>query len=289
MAKRELQIDSAAREALDRLLKLFEDPQSLPAKVAKVFMTVGDRYCSRWSDRNQLIVCLMGASDAATARTWHKRGRYVRKDRYYDGGFNILKPLIRSWTIHETDPETGEEVTRKGSFLYGFQGWRVYAKEETEVTNQELAAKFDAQENVEYISALPWLDVAKAWGVEVNAAASRWLEGSYNPETQGIQLGVQSVAVWAHELIHAAEDQLGKLTKRGQDQEQEIVAELGAQVLLSCAGLEVEADLGGCYEYISHYGGDEALSIAYRLSGRIIDAVGLVLRTAGQRQEVTHA
>jgi len=282
---RELQIDKEARGALERLLQLFEKPDELPAKMAKVFMAVGDRYCSRWSDRNQFIVAIMGASDAATAKTWHGRGRYVTEDRYRNGGFNILKPLTRTFRVEELDAD-GNTVERSISYLYGFAGWHVFAKEETEVTNQELAAKFEAEDSTQFINALPWLQLAKSWGLEVSPATSAYFDGAYSPDLGTIQLTVQAVRIWAHELIHASEDKLGKLTRRGQDAEQEIVAEMGAQVLLQCAGLEAECDLRSAYEYISHYGGNDALKKAYDLTGRIVDAVGNVLRSA---QEVANA
>jgi hypothetical protein len=46
---------------------------------------------------------------------------------------------------------------------------------------------------------------------------------------------------------------LGALTKRGQDREQEIVAELGGAVLLTVLGQRADADWGGAYHYIKSY------------------------------------
>lgn len=287
---RELKITEGAAKALDMILKLFESPEDLPAKMARVFLNIGQRYCDRWSVRNQFIVAIMGASDAATAKTWQSRGRWVTKERYYNGGFNILKPLVRCFKVKELDDE-GKEVERTVRYLYGFEHWHVYAKEETVVKDAELAAKFDAtQEASQYLSALPWLDLSKAWGIEVHPAASSWFLGSYDPTTHAIQLCVENVAVWAHELVHAAEDRLGHLKVHGQDPEQEIVAELGAQVLLTCAGLSAHVDLGGCWEYLKHYSaGRDAKMEAYRLTGRILDAVSLILTESGQQVEVSNA
>ena len=62
--------------------------------------------------------------------------------------------------------------------------------------------------------------------------------------------GVQNLSTWAHELIHAADDRLGKLGKCKVNNE--VVAELGGAVLLQCLGKPVEADLGGAWNISSH-------------------------------------
>lgn len=285
---RELQISDGAQQVLATILGLFNEPEKLPAKMARVFLQVGERYCDRWSVRNQLIVAIMGAQDAATAKTWRQRGRWVTEHAYRHGGFNILRPLVRSFTVKETDDQ-GKEVERRVSFLYGFAAWHVHAIEETEVRDAELAKRFESapEETQKFLSALPWLELAKSWGLSVSPAASSWFLGSYSPDDHTIQLCTTSVAVWAHELIHAAEDKLGRITKKGQDPDQEIVAELGAQVLLTCAGLQSEVDLRSCWEYLRKYSeGEDAAVRAYRLTGRVVDAVEHVLRQSGQRQEV---
>ena len=66
-------------------------------------------------------------------------------------------------------------------------------------------------------------------------------------------IGVENLATWAHELIHAADDRNGTLKERGQHWLSETVAELGGAVLLYAAGYEREADIGGAWDYISHY------------------------------------
>jgi hypothetical protein len=73
--------------------------------------------------------------------------------------------------------------------------------------------------------------VAEAWGLTV--ATYRGSEGralGYAQPGWQIGLGVGNLSTWAHELVHQAEHRLGALTKRGQDREQEIVAELGGAV-----------------------------------------------------------
>ena len=91
-----------------------------------------------------------------------------------------------------------------------------------------------------------------------------------------------------HELVHAADDRLGQLTERGQHWRSETVAELGGAVLLECLGQPVEADLGGCWEYVSAYARDaglEPITACNRVLTRTCDAVALILDTAAQLAE----
>jgi hypothetical protein len=72
----------------------------------------------------------------------------------------------------------------------------------------------------------------------------------------------------------------------------EIVAELGGAVLLKLLGYDHEADLGGCWQYVSrHAGGEkvEVFSACGKLLERTCGAVAYILdaantvRTAGGR------
>jgi hypothetical protein len=107
-----------------------------------------------------------------------------------------------------------------------------------------------------FVETLPLLDVAQAWGLTVatyHGGEERAL--GYAQPSQQIGLGVANLSTWAHELVHRsfrlrlrnaaqAEHRLDALTRRGQDREQEIVAELGGAVLLTVLGQRVEADVG---------------------------------------------
>jgi hypothetical protein len=86
--------------------------------------------------------------------------------------------------------------------------------------------------------------------------------------------------------VHQAEHRLGALTRRGQDQEQEIVAELGGAVLLTVLGQRVEADWGGAYRYIKSYAkakdGEGLLREVMCVTGRMAAAVTHILDEAEQ-------
>jgi hypothetical protein len=67
----------------------------------------------------------------------------------------------------------------------------------------------------------------------------------------GIGLATENLAVWAHELVHATDHRLGTYTGRGLASE--VVAQLGASILLECLGQSDKSDPGGTYRYIEGY------------------------------------
>ena len=84
-------------------------------------------------------------------------------------------------------------------------------------------------------------------------------------------------------MIHAADDRLGNLTERGQHWRSETVAELGGAILLECLGMPYDADLGGCWDYVSAYASRskiEPVAACQRVLKRTCDAVALILDTA---------
>ena len=98
-----------------------------------------------------------------------------------------------------------------------------------------------------------------------------------------IALGVENLATWAHELIHAADFRNGKLIERGQHWRSETVAELGGAVLMLAMGFETDADLGGAFAYIKSYA-DTAKIPPIKACMDVVkltcEAVALILETA---------
>jgi len=136
----------------------------------------------------------------------------------------------------------------------------------------------------QWIESLPLFDVAREWGLSVEAYNGRAgaALGKYR-HGQSIALGVENHSTWAHEMIHAADDRLGRLTERGQHWRSETVAELCGAVLLAILGHDHDADLGGCWEYVTAYSKDagiEPLTACQRVLKRTCDAVALILDTA---------
>ncbi len=81
--------------------------------------------------------------------------------------------------------------------------------------------------------------------------------------------------------MHAADHKAGTLTiKPGQQPDNEVVAELGGAVLLQLLGFEIDADVGGAWNYIKSYSKNDkskAISICCKLIDRICNCVAMIL------------
>ena len=136
----------------------------------------------------------------------------------------------------------------------------------------------------EFIDGLPLAAVARSWELWVESYNGRGgaARGRYRPG-RGIAIGVENLATWTHELMHAADDRLGHLKERGQHVDSETVAELGGATLLQCRGCERDADLGGCWRYVTSYAErnkQSSIAVCERLLRRTCEAVALILDTA---------
>ena len=264
-----------AEQVAQKILDAFKNGD-LPKALAPIFIRRRDGVpCRSWSWGNQLVCVLNGTSDARGIRQWNDTGRKVKKG---SKAFDILVPLTK--TVTAKDPDTGAD--KKISILYGFGTAPVFAVECTE--GAELP-KID-QDVTHWLNDLPLLEVAHAWGLNVDAydGKQNGPQGKYAPKSY-IALGVKNLSTWAHELIHAADDRLGHLTERGQHWRSETVAELGGAILLEALGFEVEADRGGCWEYVKHYAqdaGKEPVQACMDVLKRTCEAVNLLLTEAGK-------
>lgn len=257
-----------AEEAAKDILQAFESPTTLPTPLAQVFIHRKDGSpCRAWSWRNQFLVALHGYRDARGFRQWESVGRVVKKG---EKAFYILSPCVRK----DVDDDTGKERV----VLFGFRGTPVFGYEQTD---GEPLPKADA-EATQWIESLPLIEVARDWGLEVEALEGGGsVLGAY-AAGKGIGLRVHNLSTWAHELVHAADDRNGKLLGTPKLQ-QEVVAELGGAVLLSILGHDHDADLGGCWDYIQQYAQQrqvEVIDICGEVLQRTCEAVALILDTA---------
>jgi len=262
--------------AAKRILDAFQNPNELPAKLAPLFIRKNDDSipCHRWSWSNQLITALAGHSDARGFRQWQDVGRHVKKG---EKSFQILVPLKKKI---ERDNDAGgkDEIY----LTFGFKTAPVFGLSQTDGEpltdpNPELTT---------WIESLPLVEVARQWGIAVNTfnGEGSHAAGKYSP-AGFIALGVRNLATWCHELVHAADDRKTGGLKPGQQVDQEIVAELGGAVLLTTLSQQVDADLGGCWEYIRQYAESaklEPVVACMRFLNRTCDAVALILDTAGE-------
>lgn len=253
----------------ESILEAFKTGE-LPKALAQVFLhsTPEDSPTKRWSWRNRLLVALRRERDARGFRQWKQVGRSVKKG---ERAFHILGPVTRR--VEEQDDATGEvEETQK---VVGFVTIPVFGLSQTE--GEPLP-----DQDTRFIEALPVLEVARSWEIEVTTAPFHPRVGSLGTYQPGrITLSVENLSTWAHELVHAADDRLGAL-QPSPKQQREVVAELGGAVLLECLGYETESDRGGAWEYIQAH--SEAPNEAFRLCSDLLDricaAVSLILGTA---------
>jgi hypothetical protein len=233
-------------EAIGRhLLDAFEAGR-IPKALAPVFIRrdpSSPMPSETWSWPNRFLAALAGHHLAAGFRQWEKLGRSVKKG---ERAFHILGP--RAVVAEEDDPERG--IQEGDVKVVGFFPIAVFGYEQTE--GEPLAG---AEWEREFLDALPLIEVARDWGLTVATYPG---EGShrlgYYRHGKAIALGVENLATWGHEVVHAADDRLGQLTRgQGQQLDNEVVAELGAQILLEALGQTAETDPGGAYRYLQHY------------------------------------
>ncbi len=268
-----------AEAAASRILDAFQSG-NLPKALAPIFINRRDNVpCRSWSWSNQLLTALSGYSDARSYRDWQKVGRQVKKG---EKSFHILEPCPRTFT--KRDKDTGEE--KKVTIVKGFKAGPRFGVEQTEGDplpgpDPKIAS---------WLENLPLVDVAKKWGLSVDAFNGQNASylGMYR-HGQAIALGVENWSTWAHELVHAADDQAGTITKaHGQQPDNEIVAELGGAVLLEVLGHDSDSDRGGAWEYIKRYAEKAKLdpvTACQRLLNRVCASVALILDTADELRQ----
>jgi hypothetical protein len=176
-----------------------------------------------------------------------------------------------------------EKDEEKQVVTVGFKAMPVFGLDQTD---GEPLSTGDAAVDV-WLANLPLRQVATEWGVAIDAFNGHYFapRGSFRPGR--IQLGVRSMATWCHELVHAADHRNGKLTEYGQHWRSETVAEFGGAVLLKMLGHDTEADLRGCWNYITAYSksaGVHPLTACQRVLKRTCEALCLILDTADRLQ-----
>lgn len=265
-----------AEEVANKILDSFRNG-TLPAALAQVFIKRDDESpCRKWSYCNQLIVALMGHHDARGFRQWQAVNRSVKKG---EKAFYILAPV----TITKHD----DKLDKDNKVLIGFRSVPVFGYDQTE--GEDLPGK---EEEKVFVDALPFVEVAKTWGLTVatfNGNNKGYL--GYYEYGKAIALGVENLATWAHELIHAADHKVqGDIVLKTTDSsEREIIAELGGAVLLCMIGRDKEADLGGAWHYIDSYAAKikkSPIQACERLVNRVCKAIHLVVETASQEKEM---
>jgi hypothetical protein len=253
------------------ILSAFESGE-LPHALAQLFIRRKIEVPSRlWTWTNRLIALRRSHVYAAGFRQWQEIGRSVRKGEH---AFHILAPRL---CVAKEDNE--DEGVKKGDRqMVGVLPVPVFGYLQTE--GDPLPG---ADDEPEFVDALPLVHVARSWGLTVALHSYEDSPGrlGYFAEGLGISLGVRNLSTWAHELIHAADARLktlvrGKLVA-------EVVAEFGGAILLECLGHTVESDRGGAFKYIRRQAEEEKrnpLSVCTELLDRTCGCVAFLLEEA---------
>lgn len=266
-----------AKEAADKIVETFKNGE-LPQTLAQIFITRNDDIPSRlWSWNNQFIQAIHGTADARGFKQWNEVGRKVKKG---SKSFCILGPIVVT-RKDENEPDKERKA------VVGFRAIPVFSIQDTEVFDAELWEKHNEAdaESERFLDALPMRNVAEKFGLSVTSYSGKTqgARGWYSRSNRTIALGVENLATWAHELVHAADDRLGNLTEAGQHWRSECVAEFGGAALLLALGYETDADIGGAWEYVEHYAksiGKDPVDACIKVLNRTCDAVSLILEEA---------
>ena len=265
--------------AAAKLLQMFHSGQFPEiAKRSILMKSYGNSPCNKWSIGNIITILMAGTSDARGFRQWEQVGRKVKKGAK---ALHILGPCTYSKTV--TDPDTGEE--KKETYIKGFRPIPVFAFESTEGSELE-AASFIPPELP------PLMEVAARYGIKVTYDAFGGSAlGSCRTDGSEITLHAHDADVWFHELAHAVDACLsgGKL-KGGQNDDQEIVAEMTSGILCQLYGIEgYECQ---AWKYIKRYSdgsAEKAVQQIFSLMGRVEAIVMDILQTATKEAENNEA
>lgn len=272
-----------ANAIAERIVNAFKQPDALPQALAPIFIHRKDDVpCRRWSWHNQLVTALCGAMDARGIKQWASVGRKLKKGCH---AIWILAPCIKKL---EEEGDDGKKKERQ--VLYGFRSVPVFAVEDTE--GDPLPQSDDGYDA--WVRELPLLEVARDWNIAVGAYSGSETTplGYFQFGVSGqeaVMLGVENLSTWAHEMVHAADHRLMSHALRTDRANREIVAELGGAILLTCLGMEHDADLGGAYGYIQRYAEEskkDVVRACIEVLDRTCNSVKLILDTAESLQEV---
>jgi len=274
-----------AEASLSKVIEAFRDG-TIADKCAVATFPMPEIPAAAWTLNNRwLAFAQTGEADCRGFRQWKAVGRSVSKG---ERSAYILRPMMAKGRAKDG---AGDDEEQR---CVGFAPVAVFAAGQTDGEPLEYQ---DVQ-----VPDLPLLDVAQAWGIDVSVQpfVGRFLGrfqrrvtvastdvADIGVEEQRIILCSPDAEVFLHELTHASHSRVLGGLKPGQDPIQEIVAELGAEVLRRIVGAEKDSS-GNAYAYIERYAAEKKLTVldaCLRVLHETAKVVGLILETA----EVTTA
>lgn len=231
------------KAVLEGILERFKSGD-IPQAIAYVTFSTVVIPSNKWSFTNRLIMYIGNTTDARGIRQWNQVGRKVKKGAK---AIYILVPRLIKNTSNES-------LETERVILKGFLAKPVFRVEDTEGEPLDTGKEM-------ILPDLPLMEKAKEWGISVCATSwDKETYGAYIARSKQIFLATPEEIVFFHELSHAAYDRaVGKL-RPGQCWDQEIVAELSAQVLCRIVGKNPQDHLGTSYRYIDRYARAAGLS-----------------------------
>ena len=242
-------MNNKVRDVLESILDRFKSGD-IPEAIKYSLFPIPDIPSSKWSFMNRLIMNFSNTADARGIKQWNSVGRTVKKGAR---AIYILVPrMIKTNTSNDEHNEN--EENKEKLRVHGFLAQPVFRFEDTE--GEPLAYQQELS-----LPDLPLMEKAKQWGISVSAIPNKYrVYGAYVPAAQQILLATSEEIVFFHELSHAAYERAVEKLKPGQVWNQEITAELCAQVLTKLVGKQPQDKLGNSYQYIEHYAKDAGLS-----------------------------
>lgn len=270
-------ITKKAKEALDRLLRMFETG-NLPAAVARTTIQVknDNKPSDKWSLSNRILMAVAGTEDARGFKQWQEAGRQVRKGAK---AFYILGPCTKKKNKIVIDPDTEEERQEEKIVIIGFKTIPVFRVEDTEGNP---LPEYDPPEPP------PLFDVVKRFVDDIRYKPFiGGYYGYFNPARKEIVLNTHDASTFFHELAHAVHHQVktGGL-KGGQRADQEIVAET-----VSCALCEIYGFQGYIWhgwQYCKAYAGQDDHQALKAVMGVLADVekvLNIILNAAEESSE----
>lgn len=264
-----MQIKPKVKNSLDEVLELFEDPEQLPAAIAKTVFSDSNKPSSEWSTLNRLIMYAHDTVDARGYKQWQKVDRQVKKG---SKAFYISAPMT---TKVEEETESGE--TEEKIICYGFTGVPVFRLEDT---------KGEPLPEPEVSEDPPLKEIVEALGYELNYEFFDGNRGYTDPENREIKLSAEDKRTFYHELGHAIHDEItdGGL-EYGQRSDQEIVAELTAATICNLYGFE--GYLEHSYDYIKSYADGDPYQAAVEVIKDVEEVLDYLFNELTNKAKVT--
>ena len=253
------------RQVLERLVKSFENPELLQNAVIKTFLDPIDVPQNKYSRTNRILLAIQGAYDARGSTTWRQLDRFPLS---WSKKVFIMMPRTQKIKGKDNDDDGGKE---EKTITTGFFFKGLYDVENTYGAGKN--SKIEYVKNPPKKALLPLSDVAEKWGVEIQYQVRPDVWGTYNPEKNKIQLSTDNAGTFFHELAHKAHEKIDGELKRGQDPQQEAIAQLSAGVLSQMYDQKIDLET---FEYIKGYAQDDPRK-AMRLINKVLHKTGQVL------------